>query len=78
MPKAWKIVALTKRKGDEVPMKEYFVVAVPDQFAAMAALRARRPDLKNVDLLLKGEATRGYTQWLDLQNGQILSIALLP
>jgi hypothetical protein len=54
MPKVWKIISSTKRDGGR-PLKEYFLVAISDQFAAMAALRKRR-NLGDAELTVVGEA----------------------
>jgi hypothetical protein len=74
MPKAWKIIALTERDGGGPPLKKYFLVAIPDQFAAMAALRTRRHVSATVELIVIGEATPDYVDWLDIRGGEILCV----
>jgi len=74
MPKAWKIIALTEREGGAPPLKEYFLAAIPDQVAAMAALRKRRDMSANVELIVIGEATPDYFDWLDIRSGTILCV----
>ncbi len=77
MPKAWKILAQIPRMGDAPPQKEYFLVAMKDQSAALATLRFRRPDLESAELIVSGEATPQFVDWLDVKNGQVLSIMVV-
>ena len=74
MPKAWKIIALTECKGGAPPLKEYFLAAIPDQFAAMAALRKRRKMSAKVELIVIGETSSDYVDWLDIRGGEILCV----
>ena len=56
MTKVWKITSSTPRMGGGgSPLKEYFLVAIPDQSAALKALRYRRPDVEASDLTVIGE-----------------------
>jgi hypothetical protein len=73
MPKVWKIISSTKHIDGGPPLKEYFLVAISDQFAAMAALRKRR-NLGDAELTVVGEATPEFVEWLDVQDGEILSV----
>ena len=77
MPKAWKIIAQIPREGEAPPKKEYFLVAMKDQSAALETLRFRRPDLDGAMLLMAGEATPEFVDWLDVKDGQILSIMVV-
>jgi hypothetical protein len=78
MPKAWKILAQIPRStGDEPPKREYFLVAMKDQSAALATLQFRRPDLENAEFLIRGEAAPDLVEWLDVKDGQILSIMVV-
>jgi hypothetical protein len=76
MGKVWKIVASTKRMGGGgPPLKEYFLVAIADRDAALAALQYRRPDVEASDIAIVGEASPDYVEWLDLKDGQILCVS---
>jgi hypothetical protein len=78
MPKAWKILAqIPRTEGDVPPKKEYFLVAMKNQDAAVAALRFRRPDLESAEFIVRGEATTEFVDWLDVKDGQILSITVI-
>ena len=61
MAKVWKITAHEERMegphiGGSLPRKQYFLVAMSDQFAATSALR-KRPTLRDADLTVVGEAS---------------------
>ena len=77
MAKTWKIVALIPRSGDEPPKREYFLVAMQDQTAALATLRFRRPDLEKSVFSVAGEASQQFIDWLDVKDGQTLSIMVI-
>ena len=74
MAKAWKIIVSTERIGGGPPLKEYFLVAIPDQVAALIALRQRRPNLIGANFDVLGEASPEFVEWLDVKDGQILGI----
>jgi hypothetical protein len=75
MGKVWKITSSTPRMGGGgPPLKEYFLVAVADRSAALAALRYRRPDIENSELAVIGEVSADDAEWLDLQDGQIFCV----
>jgi hypothetical protein len=63
--------------GGGSPLKEYFLVAISDQSAALRALRYRRPDVEASKLTVVGETNTDNLewQWLDLEQGQILCLA---
>ena len=74
MAKVWKITAHeVKHMGGGSPLKEYFLVAMSDQFAAMSALR-KRPTLRDADLTVVGEASPNVVEWLDVKDGEIFSV----
>ena len=80
MPIAWKIITTTKRVGGEpnfTPQREYFVVALPDQSVALRALSLKRPDLNGAEFEVKGQADQWFLDWLEVKEGQILSIMVL-
>jgi hypothetical protein len=80
MPVAWKIIATTARVGGKPnlpPQHEYFLAAFPDQAVALKALCAKRPDLNGAQFEVKGEADRWFIDWLDVKDGQILSIMVV-
>jgi hypothetical protein len=77
MPKAWKILAQIPREGDAPPKKEYFLVAMKEQSAALETLLFRRPDLEGAMLVTAGEATADFVDWLDVKDGQVLSIMVV-
>jgi hypothetical protein len=75
MVKIWKINSFTERMGGGgPPLKEYFLVAITDQAAALAALRKRRPDLEASDFTIVGEAGPNDVEWLDVKDDQILCV----
>ena len=75
MIKVWKINSFTERMGGGgPPLKEYFLVAIADQTAALAALRKRRPDLEASDFTIVGEARPNDVEWLDVSDDQILCV----
>jgi hypothetical protein len=71
--KAWKIVATSNKDG--TPQREYYLVAMADQMAALTALRLRLPHLKNAFLDLVGFASPDLVEWLHVEDGDVLSIA---
>jgi hypothetical protein len=77
MPTTWKIVVATESVAGGPRTVEYFLVAVPDQVAALIALRQRRPDLIGGDFSVEGEASPEFVEWLNAREGQVLSIVVL-
>ena len=74
MTKVWKITAHeVEHMGGGPPLKEYFLVAMSDQFAAMSALR-KRPTLRDADLTVVGEASPDDVEWLDVKDGEIFCV----
>ena len=74
MAKVWKIKAHeVKHMGGGPPLKEYYLVAMSDQFAAMSALR-KRPTLRDADLTVVGEASPDDVEWLDVKDGEIFCV----
>ena len=73
MAKVWKITACEEHMKGGPPRKQYFLVALPDQFAAMSALR-KRPTLRDADLTVVGEASPNDVEWLDLKDGEIFCV----
>jgi hypothetical protein len=75
MAKVWKVTSSTDRLGGGgTPLKEYFLVAIADRDAALAALRYRRPDIEASTLLIVGEATPDHVEWLGLKDGDIFCV----
>jgi hypothetical protein len=75
MAKVWKVITSTKRMGGGgPPLKEYFLVAIAERNAALAALRDRRPDVAESELSIVGEASPDYVEWLDVKDGDILCV----
>ncbi len=77
MLKSWKIVISTERVGGGPRIVEYFLVAFPDEVAALMALRQRRPDLIGGDFRVDGEASSEFVEWLNMEDGQILNITIV-
>ena len=80
MPKAWKIVATTKPVDGQphfTPQTEYFLVAAASGPWALTALRNKRGDLEGADIVLVGQASPEFIDWLRLKDGQVLSITVL-
>jgi hypothetical protein len=48
-----------------------------DQTAALATLRFRRPDLEKSEFSVAGEASQQFIDWLDVKDGQTLSIMVI-
>jgi hypothetical protein len=72
MGKVWKIISSTERLGGGgPPLKQYFLVAITDRDAALAALRHRRPDIETSEISVVGEATPNDVKWLDVNDGDI-------
>jgi hypothetical protein len=75
MAKVWKVISSTERMGgDGPPLKEYFLVAISDQKAALKALRYKRPDVERSELTIVGEASRDYVEWLDVKDGDVFCV----
>ena len=77
MPVAWKIIATTARVGSKPPQDEYFLAAFPDQASALKALCAKRPDLNGAQFEVRGQADGWLIDWLQVEEGQILSVMVL-
>jgi hypothetical protein len=73
MAKVWKITAHEEHLRGGTPQKQYFLVAMSDQFAALSALR-KRPTLRDADLTVVGEASPNDVKWLDIKEGEIFCV----
>jgi hypothetical protein len=73
MAKVWKITAHEEQMRGGPPRKQYFLVAMSDQFAALSALR-KRPTLRDADLTVVGEASPNDVEWLDVKDGEIFCV----
>jgi hypothetical protein len=73
MAKVWKITAYEEQLVGGPPRKQYYLVAMSDQSAALSALR-KRPGLRDVDLTVVGEASPNDVEWLDLKDGEIFCV----
>src|SRR6516165_5113548 len=74
MAKVWKITAHeVEHMGGGPPLKEYYLVAMSDQFAAMSTLR-KRPTLRDADLTVVGEASPDDVEWLEIKDGEIFCV----
>jgi hypothetical protein len=73
MAKVWKITAYEEHMRGGPPQKQYFLVAMSDQFAALSALR-KRPSLRDADLTVVGEASPNDVEWLDVKDGEIFCV----
>jgi hypothetical protein len=78
MVTAWKIRAARERRGSNFTHKEYFLVAAPERFSALARLRKRRPDLVGSEFTVDGEADPRYAAWLAMRDGDVLSVFGAP
>ena len=63
--------------GGGPPLKEYFLVAIADRNAALAALRNRRPDVEESEMTIVGEASPDYVEWLDMKDDDIRCVQLV-
>jgi hypothetical protein len=73
MTKVWKITAHEEHMRGGPSQKQYFLVAMSDQFAALSALR-KRPTLRDADLTVVGEASPNDVEWLDVKDGEIFCV----
>jgi hypothetical protein len=73
MAKVWKITAHEEHMGGGPPQKQYFLVAMSDQSAALSTLR-KRPGLRDVELTVVGEASPNDVEWLDVKDGEIFCV----
>lgn len=79
MPKAWKIVTTTKPVDGQphfTPQTEYFLVAAASGPWALTTLLNNRGDLEGADVVLVGQASFEFSGWLQLKDGQVLSMVL--
>jgi hypothetical protein len=73
MAKVWKITAYEEHMLGGPPLKQYFLVAMSDQYAALSALR-KRPTLRDADLTVVGEASPDDVEWLAVKDGEIFCV----
>jgi hypothetical protein len=78
MAATWKITATTDSMDSGPPIKEYFLVAIPEQAKAIEALRSRRK-LSQIHQHLRvvGEAEPEFIDWLDVKDGEIFCVAAM-
>jgi hypothetical protein len=69
--RVWKITALIECLDGGSPIKEYFLVAAPDRYAAIAALRAYQPYLLGTQCDVIGEAAPAFLDWLDFEDNKV-------
>jgi hypothetical protein len=72
MAKVWKITAYEEHMLGGPPLKQYFLVAMSDQYA-LSALR-KRPTLRDADLTVVGEASPDDVEWLAVKDGEIFCV----
>jgi hypothetical protein len=81
MTKVWKIISSTPRfGGGDRRLNSIFFVVTSIQSAALKALQDRRPDVEASQLTVAGETNTDNLewQWLDLREGQILVLEVVP
>jgi hypothetical protein len=69
----WKIIAATERLGGGPPVKEYYLVAIPDIDMAITELRDREK-LLDATFTVAGAADSAALDWLDVRDGEILCV----
>jgi hypothetical protein len=75
MTKVWKIIARPTSKAGEIMLKEYYLVAMASEHAAIEYLRLRKEHLRNAQLESRGEASSDFVDWVGgLRDGQILCV----
>lgn len=75
MASTWKITATTEHTDSGPPLKEYFLVAIPEQTKALEALRARRNlSQTHQHLRVVGEAEPEFLDWLGVKDGEIFCV----
>ena len=77
MPRVWKLIAHITPMGGGAPLREYFLVAIDDRDQAVKALRIHR-GLGNAPIENRGEASQLLVGWMEVDDGQILSVVALP
>jgi hypothetical protein len=73
MASGWKIIVEIERLGGGPPLKEYYLVAIPNRTDAIKALRERLKAV-NPDFKVAGEATPDYLDWLDVRPGEVFCV----
>ena len=75
MTKVWKIIARPTSKAGEIMLKEYYLVAMASEHAAIEYLRFRAEHLRNAQLESRGEVSPDFVDWVGgLRDGQILRV----
>jgi hypothetical protein len=69
----WKIIASTERLKGGPPVKEYYLVAIPDRDMAITELRDREK-LFEATFTVAGAADSAALDWLDVQDGEIFCV----
>jgi hypothetical protein len=76
MTQGWIIVARTNRISGEPSSglrTEYFAVALADQMGALELLKSRE-DYLGSELMIAGEVTPEFLRYLDMREGQIMTL----
>jgi hypothetical protein len=60
MAKVWKIIARPTSKAGEIMLKEFYLVAMPSEQAAIEHLRLRKSHLGNAQLEGRGEPSPDF------------------
>jgi hypothetical protein len=77
MSAGWKITSSRAEWSARPAQKEYFIVAISDPAAAVAALRDSREDLLDADITVVSEATPDDLNWLEANTGEIFSVVMV-
>jgi hypothetical protein len=70
----WKITALIECPYGGPPVKEYYLVAAPDGYAATAALRKKFSYLLDTQCDVIGEAAPAFLDWLDFRDNKVYRV----
>ena len=70
----WKITALIECLDGGPPIKEYFLVAAPHGYAAIAALRKNFSYLLDTQCDVIGEVAPAFLDWLDFGDNKVYRV----
>jgi hypothetical protein len=77
MAKGWNIISSRKEWGAAPALKEYFIVAISERDAAVAALRQSREDLGDADMMVVAAARPSEIDWLKAKAGDIFAVVIV-
>jgi len=74
MPAAWKVIVRKRPRAiGEPSAREFYLVALPEEEAAVAVLRMRE-GYDDAELEVTGQASADLLEWLDIKPGQVFCV----